>query len=590
VCKTPHVLKPSEPLPAEASKKSDNSLREKLETNNDDMKQSATDTSTKKSHVTNAEVATLLDLCRTAFESKTHESQSQIDQWILRHENDHSLLSQELNKKDERNYTPAHYIAGLKPTWDLMKKIIDICPDTLKAIDNTGRTPLHWASRWEASAEVVNLYLDKYPSCLDVKDDFGMSPLDHASDNSCLRNLLREPDFPDPSKSSTIEQDKVFINNKTGRRLKISYRETEDQNSIRQDGTIDPGTEMVFHVKGSKSSAKGLIFDFLLCDNETYGWKLNVFVKKGYCQIIRGQPRLMNQHNTKDGILESKITSEKTKQQQLERSLQSKHETSQDSWELYNLCVQAYENKTKESYDKIHEWLLTHEKKFLMDSLDQRDEEHRTPTHYLLGAKPPLPLVQEFVKLSHGILMKQDKAFRVPLHWAAKCCASQEVVNFLIDKDPKSLDAVDYFGMSPLHHAPKQSNLTHLLRGPHLPDPKANKNENDKNVIYIANSTGRILKVEYRKALRSTAKVGFHAAGYAVIFEPTPRPESNSPCKKTIDPNATCKFPVEKCRGLKFDFWCESKEQEGYGWQTNVFVKKGYTQEIRGQPRFLGIK
>jgi hypothetical protein len=154
----------------------------------------------------------------------------------------------------------------------------------------------------------------------------------------------------------------------------------------------------------------------------------------------------------------------------------------------------------------------------------------------------------------------------------------------LIDQHPESLLVTGFDGFSPLNHVSENSYLADLLRGPDLPDPIANKNENDGQVIYIVNRTGRRLKVGYRKALRSTYKWGINAAGFGIIIERTPRSESNTSTKTTIDPNATCKLPVT-CRGLKFDFWCESKE--GFGWRTNVFVPKGFTQVIRGQPHNL---
>ena len=60
--------------------------------------------------------------------------------------------------------------------------------------------------------------------------------------------------------------------------------------------------------------------------------------------------------------------------------------------------------------------------------------------------------------------------------------------------------------MSPLHHVPDNSNLRHLLRGPDLPDPYENKNQDDKQIIFVVNRTGRRLKVEYRKALHRKIK------------------------------------------------------------------------------------
>ena len=104
---------------------------------------------------------------------------------------------------------------------------------------------------------------------------------------------------------------------------------------------------------------------------------------------------------------------------------------------------------------------------------------------------------------------------------------------------------------------------------------------------FIVNRTGRRLKVVYRKALQSTVKVGVHAPGVGVNFESIPRPEAKTSSKKKIDPNVTCKFFVNESRGLKFDFCCKSKEKEGRGWETNVFILKGYTQEIGGQPHNL---
>jgi hypothetical protein len=312
VYETPQVLKPSEPLSEKASKNCDNPLLQQQEANIEYMKIPITDTSSNKPYVTNADSVTLLVLCQKAFESKTHESYLSIDQWFLRHEKNHSFLLQELKRQDDKDRTPAHYIAGLNPTWARIKQIIDLNPGTLKTFDDTGRIPLHWASKWAASPEVLNLFLDQFPESLDSKDQYGMSPLDHAPDKSYLRDLLRGPDFPDPFKSSTKERHKVFIVNKTSRRLKISYRETEDNNTIAEDGTIEPNETVPFQMKGANS--KGLIFDFWLLDNAKYGWKLNVFIKRGYCQEIRGQPREIIQHATKKNTFDSVFSSKEKRQ------------------------------------------------------------------------------------------------------------------------------------------------------------------------------------------------------------------------------------------------------------------------------------
>jgi hypothetical protein len=45
-----------------------------------------------------------------------------------------------------------------------------------------------------------------------------------------------------------------------------------------------------------------------------------------------------------------------------------------------------------------------------------------------------------------------------------------------------------------------------LLRGHDLPDPYENKNQDDKEIIFVVNIIGRRLKVEYRKALQRKIK------------------------------------------------------------------------------------
>jgi len=273
--------------------------------------------------------------------------------------------------------------------------------------------------------------------------------------------------------------------------------------------------------------------------------------------------------------------------EQAETPLDYLHDKSYGSAELLILCKRAYENKTKESHGDIKDWLWNHEMnhQFLKDALHQRDDDHRTPIHYLAGAKAPFLLFKIIVDLAPDSVMKLDKKDRLPLHWAARYCASTEVVNFLIDEFPESVFEVDSHGMSPLHHVPDNSNLRHLLRGPDLPDPYENKNQDDKQIIFVVNRTGRRLKVEYRKALRSAQLVGggvtAHGLG-GVNFNVVPRPDSKISTVTTMERKETCKFSAKKCQGLKFDFWCQSKE--GFGWKTNVFVRKGYTQEVRGQP------
>jgi hypothetical protein len=230
-------------------------------------------------------------------------------------------------------------------------------------------------------------------------------------------------------------------------------------------------------------------------------------------------------------------------------------------------------------------WLDKNEnnQNLLREAASYRDTHKATSLHILARAKPPLAVVEQVINLAPGSLKLQDEDGRLPLHYASKYGASPDVINLLLDSFPESINIKDNAGSCPLKYA-STTQLRDLLRGADLPKPHETKPK-DKNTIFIDNKTGRRLKVEFREAFprRLIQGGGFtlFGSGAHASTAPFTDPTLGRPGVYVVEPGEVKAFPVRDCEGLYFDFWCYSNES--YGWAIN-HVKKGYTQEIIGQP------
>ena len=82
--------------------------------------------------------------------------------------------------------TVLHAVVRYNPPLDVVKQIIEYCPDMPAARDCLNRTPLHVAAGSGASAGLLNILARAYPEACDVQDDGGKTPLHVACDSACV--------------------------------------------------------------------------------------------------------------------------------------------------------------------------------------------------------------------------------------------------------------------------------------------------------------------------------------------------------------------------------------------------------------------
>jgi ankyrin repeat protein len=89
------------------------------------------------------------------------------------------------NSPEFSGVTLLHAAVRFNPPLDVVKKMIDICPDLIAAKDCLGRTPLHVAAGSSAEPTLIKLLAHAYPASCDATDEDGKTPLHFACDTSC---------------------------------------------------------------------------------------------------------------------------------------------------------------------------------------------------------------------------------------------------------------------------------------------------------------------------------------------------------------------------------------------------------------------
>jgi ankyrin repeat protein len=97
-------------------------------------------------------------------------------------------MSSMINSKSSsfNGMTLLHATCRFNPPSKIVRRMIELCPDDVKAVDCLNRTPLHVAAGTGASFNVVDALLDAYPQACDTQDDDGRTPLHLACDRSCI--------------------------------------------------------------------------------------------------------------------------------------------------------------------------------------------------------------------------------------------------------------------------------------------------------------------------------------------------------------------------------------------------------------------
>lgn len=126
----------------------------------------------------------LLHLC------STEPSFDGIRQWLEENRERQDLLTEAANYQDEFLYTPLHYLFTVGPPLDLVEKLLQLAPDTVKAQSTQGNMPLHMAVApgiaSPQSAEVAKLLFEAYPNAAKVQNYHGNLPIHMALYNNII--------------------------------------------------------------------------------------------------------------------------------------------------------------------------------------------------------------------------------------------------------------------------------------------------------------------------------------------------------------------------------------------------------------------
>lgn len=110
-----------------------------------------------------------------------------INSIFLKHPSKYQEMVDLINKSSGFNgMTFLHAACRFDPPSSIVRKMIMLCPDDVKALDCLNRTPLHVATGTGASASVVSALVEAYPDACHTQDADKRTPLHMACDRSCV--------------------------------------------------------------------------------------------------------------------------------------------------------------------------------------------------------------------------------------------------------------------------------------------------------------------------------------------------------------------------------------------------------------------
>jgi ankyrin repeat protein len=118
-----------------------------------------------------------------------------------------ALTNDIANCPEFNGMTLLHAVVRCNPPFDIVAKMIDICPDLLSAKDCLGRTPLHVAAGSAAKPRLIKLIAHAHPASCDAQDEDGKTPLHFACDISCV--LFEDDDATNQSMPREVCHDTV---------------------------------------------------------------------------------------------------------------------------------------------------------------------------------------------------------------------------------------------------------------------------------------------------------------------------------------------------------------------------------------------
>lgn len=106
-----------------------------------------------------------------------------VQRWMDENERNGDFLREAANYKDACKFTPLHWLVQARPPPDVVQRLLQIAPETVRAPCNFGALPLHYACQKDASADVVQLLIRAYPTSVEECNNVGGLPIHYACEN-----------------------------------------------------------------------------------------------------------------------------------------------------------------------------------------------------------------------------------------------------------------------------------------------------------------------------------------------------------------------------------------------------------------------
>ncbi len=131
----------------------------------------------------------LYKLCEQLFYDRV--SFDDIQQWLDNNKYNDNLLKQAASYKNKYNNTPLSWLACGKSPSDLVERLLQLAPDTIKIQHIDGSLPLHAALYNSASSDVITTIFKAYPKAAEVQNDDGELPLHYALENNASSDVIK---------------------------------------------------------------------------------------------------------------------------------------------------------------------------------------------------------------------------------------------------------------------------------------------------------------------------------------------------------------------------------------------------------------
>jgi hypothetical protein len=232
---------------------------------------------------------------------KWHASSDEIVKLLVAH-------PEAVNVQNKYEGLPLHFALKQHASSDDIERLLEHYPQGAKLPNSVGNLPLHIEClNQNPTPQVVNMLIDFFPESIEVKNINGNLPKDLV-DDSDLKSLLSEASLPEPKENEGKHRNKIIIDNKTGRSLRVEYfmelgfppnffladrklglqaKFLKMSNAHRGVLKVSPGKEISV-VVGKDCS--GMYFNVFSDASFRNFWILHHFIKKGYTQAICGQP------------------------------------------------------------------------------------------------------------------------------------------------------------------------------------------------------------------------------------------------------------------------------------------------------------